>query len=122
MIETITDTLFQISLIMLLAAVGFTVFRLIKGPSLPDRIIALDLIALFLICFCGVFAGSTGQVAYLDIAVALALVVFLATVALARYTERRLVIHAGPDDAGPEDTADEAPVSASATQGKEGPP
>lgn len=87
--ESLLEWSLAASLVLLVLALSLTVVRLAIGPSLPDRIVALDMIALLLICFCGVFAALTGHAAYLDIAVALALVAFLGTVAFARYVERR---------------------------------
>lgn len=62
--------------------------RLIRGPTLPDRIVALDTIAIVSIAFLVVFSIATGHAAYLDAALTLALIAFLATVAFARYAEQ----------------------------------
>lgn len=64
------------------------VIRLIRGPSLPDRVVALDLIAYHSIAFIALVTITGGRGAYLDVAVALALIAFLATLAFARYVER----------------------------------
>jgi multicomponent Na+:H+ antiporter subunit F len=67
---------------------ALTVFRLLRGPTLADRVVALDMMALLGITFIGLFSISTGEAAYLDVAIALALIGFLATVAFARYIYR----------------------------------
>lgn len=69
-------------------AVGLALFRLAKGPSLPDRVVALDMMTVSIVSFCGIAAIWSGDVAFLDVALVLALVGFLATVALARFAER----------------------------------
>ena len=74
---------------LLMGAILFAFVRLVKGPSLPDRVVALDLITVLAVAFCALFAISSGEEAFLDVAIALALVAFLATVALARFSERR---------------------------------
>ena len=74
---------------LLMGAILFAFARLVKGPSLPDRVVALDLITVLAVAFCALFAISSGEAAFLDVAIALALVAFLATVALARFSERR---------------------------------
>ena len=74
-----------IALLLLSVAVMLTVIRLVRGPSLPDRILALDMLTMLSISLVGVFALRTGAWLYLDIALALCLVGFLATIALARY-------------------------------------
>lgn len=72
-----------LSLAMLLAFV-----RLVRGPSLPDRVIALDLMATLTVGLIAVYAVSTNQPAYLDVAVVLALIAFLGTVAFAHFIEK----------------------------------
>ncbi len=77
-----------VSMILLLAGLIFSFIRLVVGPSLPDRVVALDLMTVLIIVFCGIFAILENKPAFLDVALVLALVGFLATVALARYVER----------------------------------
>ena len=66
-----------------------TFARLLAGPSLPDRVIALDMTATLGIGVVAVYALATGQPALLDVAILLALLVFLGTVGFAYYIERR---------------------------------
>jgi len=80
---------FSLIFAMLVAALFLSFLRLIKGPSLPDRVVALDLITLEIIGLVGVFMVSTDDPAYLDTAIALAIVAFVGTVAFARYLEQR---------------------------------
>ena len=75
----------QAALGLLLVALLFAVIRLIRGPNLGDRILALDLITVLGAGLIGAIAVLTGFSLYIDIAIALALVSFLSTVALARY-------------------------------------
>jgi multicomponent Na+:H+ antiporter subunit F len=89
----------QIALGLLIAAFVIVVIRLIRGPGLSDRILALDLIAVLATAFVGVLAVFTGFSLYIDIAIALALVSFLSTVALSRY----LMGRAARQRAGAED-------------------
>jgi multicomponent Na+:H+ antiporter subunit F len=70
---------------LLVVAMFVTLIRLIRGPNLGDRILALDLITVLGAGFIGALAVLTGFSLYIDIAIALALVSFLSTVALARY-------------------------------------
>lgn len=70
---------------LLTAALALALVRLIRGPTLADRILALDTMTTLGIGFVGVIAVRTGIALYLDIAVAVGLVGFLSTVALARY-------------------------------------
>lgn len=69
----------------LVVALFLAVIRLVRGPNLGDRILALDLITVLGAGLIGAIAVLTGFSLYIDIAIALALVSFLSTVALARY-------------------------------------
>ena len=62
-----------------------TVYRVLGGPTLPDRVLALDLLVGAAIGFIAVIGIKTGYILFVDIAIALGLVGFLATVAFARF-------------------------------------
>ncbi len=66
-----------------------TFTRVMRGPSLPDRVVALDLMATFIIAISAVYSITSNQPSYLDAAVVLALITFLGTVAFAYYLHRR---------------------------------
>lgn len=74
-----------LSLVLLGLALIVSLVRIVIGPSLSDRVLALDLLTVVAMGFVGVIAVRTKLWLYLDIAIALALLGFLATVALARY-------------------------------------
>jgi len=80
----------QASLMLILLGLAVALIRLVKGPSLADRVVALDMMTVTIISFCGVYAVFMDEPSFLDVAIVLALVGFLATVALARYAEKRL--------------------------------
>jgi len=67
-----------------------TMLRLIRGPRLPDRVVSLDLITAEIIAVISVAAIRTSQPAFLDVAIILALISFLGTVAFAYYIEQRV--------------------------------
>jgi multicomponent Na+:H+ antiporter subunit F len=69
-----------------------TVVRVVIGPTLPDRVLALDMLVAVAIGFIAVLGISTGQALYVDIAIALGLVGFLATVAFARFILQRKTV------------------------------
>lgn len=78
----------EIGFLCIVASVVLAFIRLIKGPSLQDRVVALDFMTVAIVAFCGLAAIRYGIPAFLDVALVLALVGFLATVALARFAER----------------------------------
>lgn len=73
------------ALVILTLALVISLARIVIGPTLSDRVLALDLLTVVAMGFVGAVAIRTGLMLYLDIAIALALLGFLATVALARY-------------------------------------
>ncbi|MGY6412300.1 MAG: monovalent cation/H+ antiporter complex subunit F [Alkalilacustris sp.] len=83
------DLSVYIGFVMVMAALVVGFVRLALGPSLADRVVALDMMTITIIVFCGLYAIYTGEPSFLDVAIVLALIGFLATVALARYAERR---------------------------------
>ncbi len=75
---------------LLTIAVILAFVRLVRGPSLPDRVVALDLISSLMIGIIAVYAIATDEPVLLDLAIVLALISFLGTVAFANYIERRV--------------------------------
>jgi len=73
---------------LLIGAMFLALIRLIKGPTLPDRVVALDLIAITAVGLIGVYAVTTRQPIYIDEAMVLALIAFLGTLAFAHYIEK----------------------------------
>jgi multicomponent Na+:H+ antiporter subunit F len=76
-----------IALSMLALGAVFTFIRLLRGPTLPDRVISIDLSGILIVCVLVVMAWDSGQEAYLDVAMVIALISFVGTVAYARYLE-----------------------------------
>ncbi|MBK8902459.1 MAG: cation:proton antiporter [Anaerolineaceae bacterium] len=75
---------------VLVVAILLTLTRLIKGPNLPDRVVALDLLATIGISLIAAYAIATEEPAILDIAIVLALISFLGTIAFAYYIEQKI--------------------------------
>lgn len=86
----LVDLSTMIALVMLSIAMLVAVVRVVIGPTLADRVLGLDLITVLAMGFVGAIAIRTGLTLYLDIALSLALLGFLATVAFARYMLSRL--------------------------------
>ena len=84
MLEMVT----QFALITLGVALLLAVVRLVRGPTLPDRIVAMDLVGVLVIGLIVVLAASTGVRATLDAAIVIALIGFVGTVAYATYVQR----------------------------------
>ena len=78
---------------ILLALLGLPLLlafvRLVLGPSLPDRVVALDFMTAVAVAASGIWAIAADEPVFLDVAMVLALITFVGTVAFARYLERR---------------------------------
>lgn len=79
----------DVGFVVLAIALVLALARLVRGPTLPDRVISLDLIGVLSIAIISLHAIDSRETAYLDAAIALALVAFLGTVAFARFVEWR---------------------------------
>lgn len=78
----------EVVLLALSLALFAAFYRLVRGPSLADRVVALDLMAVLAAGLIATYAIHTEQRVYLDAAIVVALIAFLATVAFARYLEK----------------------------------
>ena len=93
MIAAVTLTVLTgIALSILLSA-----YRVFWGPTLPDRVVAMDNISTNLLAAVVVWSIRTRTVFYTDVALVMAIVSFLATVAAAKYVLQGKVIDGSPD-------------------------
>lgn len=86
---TLVDFIFYFILPVLALSVILIFYRFLKGPSIMDRIIALDLIITTGIGFIGAYAILTARANFLDVALILALIAFLSTVAFSYYIQKK---------------------------------
>ncbi len=86
---TLDSFVFTVILPVICISVVLTVVRMVKGPSLADRVVALELVNLLAIGIITVLALAFEQTEFFDIAVVIALVSFMATVGFARYLDSR---------------------------------
>ena len=82
------DITIGIALLMLTVAALLAFLRVVRGPTLPDRVVAIDLIGVLIVGVIVVAAAATGDQTFLDVAIVIALISFVGTVAYARYVER----------------------------------
>ncbi len=87
--ELVLDWALMIALVLLCLSLTLTVVRIWKGPTLPDRVLGLDVLTSSSIGLIAVIGIDTGFTLYVDIAIALGLVGFLATVSFARFIMAR---------------------------------
>jgi multicomponent Na+:H+ antiporter subunit F len=73
---------------LLITAIFLGFIRLVHGPSLADRVVALDLIAILSVGVIALYAVYQDQTVFIDVAVVLALIGFLGTIAFAYFIEK----------------------------------
>lgn len=86
--DGVPDVVIELALLALAVSLAIAFVRIWRGPSLMDRVVALELTATLVAGVVAVFAISTDEPALIDVAIALALVAFISAVAFARYAER----------------------------------
>lgn len=78
-----------VALMLLCVAVGLCTVRIARGPSLPDRVVALDLLSVILVGAFVVLGIAESQDVMLRVATVLALINFIGTIGFALYIGRR---------------------------------
>lgn len=88
LLEWQSPLLRRVFLILLFCCI-FCLFRILRGPTAADRVVAIDILGILIVGFCAVLGIATGRNWYIDIGIAWALQSFIGTLALAKYLEGR---------------------------------
>ncbi|MBA4251584.1 MAG: cation:proton antiporter [Chlorobiaceae bacterium] len=80
----------NISMVLLICSVVLVLIRLFRGPSIEDRIVALDVLSVIGIAIISVYSVLTQTPLLIDIGIMLAILSFIGTVALAYYLHKGL--------------------------------
>ena len=83
------ETLLFIFYIGLFICCFLCLYRICRGPSAPDRTVAIDILGIVIVGFCALLSFGTGKDFYLNVALAWALLSFIGTLALAKFLEGR---------------------------------
>ena len=83
-----TSAVANLVMILLGGAMLLTAFRLFRGPTFMDRVVALDLLGTIVAGFIAVYAIATNQPVFIRDAIVLAVVSFLGSVAFSYYAEK----------------------------------
>lgn len=80
-----------VTIAYLLISLSFLIIfiRLVRGPTLPDRVVALELMATLTLAYIGIYSIDSGKDHFLDVCLVIALTSFLAAIGFARYLEKR---------------------------------
>jgi multicomponent K+:H+ antiporter subunit F len=82
------ETVLEISFVLVALALLMSLYRLIKGPDIPDRILALDTLYINAIALLILFGLYQGSALYFEAALLIAVMGFVGTVALSKYLLR----------------------------------
>jgi multicomponent Na+:H+ antiporter subunit F len=75
------------SLLCLVLSAALCLWRILRGPTAPDRAVAIDMLGILTVGFCAVLSLPTGRDWYIDIGIAWSLQSFIGILALAKYLE-----------------------------------
>ncbi len=75
------------ALYILILGALLSLYRIVRGPTGADRIVAIDILGIMIVGLCAVLTISTGRSWYIDIGIAWALQSFISTLALSKYLE-----------------------------------
>ena len=75
------------SCLFLLMCAFLCLYRILRGPTAPDRAVAIDMLGILIVGFCAILSLPTGRDWYIDIGIAWALQSFIGIMALGKYLE-----------------------------------
>lgn len=91
------DFILMLSLTIMSLGIAVCAWRVVKGPSLPDRVAALDTIGYNLLAMVAVLSVLLRTAAFTEIILLIGVLSFIGTTAFARYIERGVVLEHGND-------------------------
>lgn len=86
------DTVIHISLLCISLAMLGLIYRVIKGPTTPDRVVALDAIGINLVAVVALISILLKTNAFLEIILLIGILAFIGTVAFSKYLEKGVII------------------------------
>jgi multicomponent Na+:H+ antiporter subunit F len=89
MTETIPDIVLYIAFALLMTAMILTLVRLLKGPTVSDRIAAMDLIASIIMGVILVYSVLINNAMYFDVPLVISLISFIGTIAVSTYLKQK---------------------------------
>ncbi len=78
-------TLLNILLYTQIALSGVCLYRIIRGPSIPDRMVGVDIFGILVVGICAIISIQTERSFILDIGIAWIILSFIGTLTLAKY-------------------------------------
>lgn len=86
------NILLMLSLLIFSISIAIFLYRVIKGPSTPDRIIAMDAIGVNLIAIMAILTIVLGTDAFFEVVLLFGILSFIGTVAFSKFIERGALV------------------------------
>ncbi|WP_054704172.1 Na(+)/H(+) antiporter subunit F1 [Bacillus sp. JCM 19041] len=86
------QTILITALVLFALAIGIGAYRIIKGPTMPDRVVALDMIGVNLISVAAVVSIILDTRAFLEVILIVGILAFIGTIAFSKFIERGVII------------------------------
>ena len=91
------DSILWLSLCLFTVTIIICLYRIIKGPSLPDRVVVLDMIGVNLLSMIAIISLLQRTTAYLEVILILGILSFIGTIAFSKFVERGVIIERKSD-------------------------
>ena len=92
------EKIMLLSLSLFMVAIAILLYRVVKGPSMPDRAIALDTIGVNLISAIAIVSIVLKTKAFLEAILILGILAFIGTIAFSKYIERGVIVERKSSD------------------------
>lgn len=83
--------LLYVALIFMVLSMIPCVYRVIVGPTIPDRVVALDAMTTVIVVTLGVYSFVQESIFFLDVALVLSIISFIGTVTISKYLDEGTV-------------------------------
>lgn len=83
--------IFDISITFMVIAIIPCIYRVIKGPTIPDRVIAVDAMTTVIVVILGIYSYIQESAFFMDVALVLAIISFVGTVTISKYLDEGAV-------------------------------
>ena len=83
------NTFLQVILYTQIAMCFFCLYRVIRGPTIPDRMVGIDIFGILVVGICAILSIITQRTFLIDIGIAWIILSFIGTLTLAKYLSKR---------------------------------
>ncbi|MGM0770253.1 MAG: cation:proton antiporter [Halobacteriota archaeon] len=83
--------LLDIALTFMAIAIIPCIYRIIKGPTIPDRVIAVDAMTIVMVAMLGIYSYIQESVFFMDVALVLSIISFVGTITISKYLDEGVV-------------------------------